>query len=42
MIRPIQKSTESLCVQAKFLGGFAGGGTLVVIPVYVTEIAEDK
>lgn len=27
---------------ARFIGGLAGGGALTIIPVYVTEIAEDK
>lgn len=27
---------------ARFLGGFGGGGSFILVPVYVTEIADDK
>lgn len=27
---------------ARFIAGFSGGAALAVIPIYVSEIAEDK
>ncbi|XP_055295153.1 uncharacterized protein LOC129564928 [Sitodiplosis mosellana] len=27
---------------ARFIGGFSGGGALIVIPIFITEIAEDE
>lgn len=38
---PFSKTVIHLCM-SRFLGGFAGGGAFAVIPIYITEIAEDR
>uniref|UniRef100_T1GYC1 Major facilitator superfamily (MFS) profile domain-containing protein n=1 Tax=Megaselia scalaris TaxID=36166 RepID=T1GYC1_MEGSC len=38
---PFSKSVLHLCM-SRFIGGFAGGGAFAVIPIYITEIAEDR
>lgn len=38
---PFSTSVMHLCM-SRFLGGFAGGGAFAVIPIYITEIAEDR
>lgn len=29
-------------ILARFIGGFCGGGIFAVVPVYITEISEDR
>lgn len=40
-IIPFAKNTIHLSI-SRFLGGFSGGGSFAVIPVYTTELSEDR
>lgn len=41
IIIPFAESVTHLCM-SRFLGGFGGGGAFAIIPIYITEIAEDR
>lgn len=38
---PYSTSVLHLCI-SRFIGGFSGSGSFAVIPIYITEISEDR